>query len=79
MINTAILVALITGGCAVISNVIIAAVQNGKTLYRIEQLEKKVEIHNHYVERTYNLEKQTAVLDQEQKATNKRLANLEGK
>ena len=36
-----IIIALITGGLAVISNVIIALNSNSKTLYHIEQLEKK--------------------------------------
>lgn len=30
--------------------------------YRLEQLEKKVDKHNNLIERTYELEKQTAVL-----------------
>lgn len=35
------------------------------TNYRIEQLEKKVEKHNHVIERVYELEKQEAVMDEE--------------
>ena len=35
------------------------------TNYRIEQLEKKVEKHNHVIERVYELEKQEAVIDEE--------------
>lgn len=46
-----IIIALITGGLAIISNVIIAWNQNSKTIFRIEQLEKKVEKHNNLVER----------------------------
>ena len=48
-----IMIALITGGLAVISNVIIVVFNNSKTLYRIEQLEKKVEKHNNFIERMY--------------------------
>ena len=48
-----IIVALITGGLAVISNMIIVVVNNSKTLYRIEVLEKKVEKHNNFIERMY--------------------------
>lgn len=51
-----IIVAFITGGLAIISNVIVAAFQNGKTLYRIDLLEKKVEKHNNLVERMVALE-----------------------
>lgn len=52
----AIIVAIITGACAVISNLAITFTQAGKTLYRIEQLEKKVEKHNNLVERVTKLE-----------------------
>lgn len=56
MITEGVIIALITGGLAIISNVIVAAFQNSKTVYRIEQLEKKVEKHNNIVERMVILE-----------------------
>ena len=34
------------------------------TNYRLEQLEKKVQLHNNVVERMYELEKQEALLEQ---------------
>jgi gas vesicle protein len=34
--------------------------------YRISQLEKKVEKHNQVIDRTYNLEKKTALIEQKQ-------------
>ena len=46
-----IIIAIITGGMAIISNIVVAWAQNSKTVYRIEQLEKKVEKHNNLVER----------------------------
>ena len=46
-----IIIALITGGLAIVSNVIVAVAQNSKTIYRIEELEKKVEKHNNLIER----------------------------
>ena len=49
--ETSIIVALITGGLAIVSNVIVAVMNSKLTLYRIEQLEKKVEKHNNLVER----------------------------
>lgn len=52
----AIVVAFITGGLAVICNLIVALSSNSKTLYRIEQLEKKMEKHNNLVERVALLE-----------------------
>ena len=48
-----IMIALITGSMAIISNIIIVVFNNSKTLYRIEQLEKKVEKHNNFIERMY--------------------------
>ena len=56
MITEGVMIALITGGLAIISNVIVAGFQNSKTIYRIEQLEKKVEKHNNLVERMVILE-----------------------
>ena len=47
--------------------------------YRLEQLEKKVEKHNNLVERQYNIEKITAVLSEDLKVVNHRLADLESK
>ena len=48
-----IMIAIITGGMAIISNIVIVVFNNSKTLYRIEQLEKKVEKHNNMIERMY--------------------------
>lgn len=47
--------------------------------YRLEQLERKVEKHNNLVERQYNIEKIAAVLSEDLKAVNHRLADLESK
>ena len=55
--SDAIIIALITGGLAVASNVLVAVLNSRLTLYRIEQLEKKVEKHNNLVERVIILEK----------------------
>lgn len=38
-----IIIAVITGGLALLGNILVASVNNSKTLYRIEQLEKKVD------------------------------------
>ena len=45
--------------------------------YRLEQLEKKVEVHNHIMERTYRLEEQEAVLEERMKVANHRIDDLE--
>jgi hypothetical protein len=47
------------------------------TNYRIEQLEKKVEKHNKVVERVFILEKDKAVFEEEIKAANHRIDDLE--
>lgn len=60
MITEGIMIALITGGMAIVSNIIVAWAQNSKTIYRIDQLEKKVEKHNNLVERVIALEKDEA-------------------
>ena len=51
-----IMIAFITGGLAIISNIVVAMANNSKTIYRIDQLEKKVEKHNNIVERMVKLE-----------------------
>lgn len=56
MLTEGIAIALITGGMAVVSNVVVAWAQNSKTIYRIDQLEKKVEKHNNLVERMVSVE-----------------------
>lgn len=50
---------------------------NKLTNYRIEQLEIKVEKHNSVVEKQYNLESRTDVLEEKIKVANHRLDDLE--
>ena len=47
------------------------------TAYRIEQLEKKVDKHNTVIERTYKLEETQAVMEEQIKVANHRIADLE--
>ena len=49
------------------------------TNYRIEQLEKKVEQHNHLVERTYELEEKIGLHEEKIKVCNHRIEDLEKK
>lgn len=51
-----IIIAIITGGLAIVSNIIVAWFNNSKTLYRIQLLESKVERHNQIVEKVALLE-----------------------
>ena len=45
--------------------------------YRIEQLEKKVDIHNSVIDRTYKLEERTELQEAELHRQNERLKILE--
>lgn len=51
--------------------------QTDLTIYRIDQLEKKVEKHNGVIERVYRLEKHEAVMGEELKVANHRIDDLE--
>lgn len=46
---------------------------------RLDNLEKKQDKHNSIIERTYELERQVAVLDNREKVSENRLADLEKK
>ena len=72
-----IIVAVITGGMALLGNVMSNLSTHSKTMYRIEQLEKKQDIHNKVIERVYQLEKVTEVLEERQKTANHRRDDLE--
>lgn len=47
--------------------------------YRLDQLEEKVDRHNQVIERTYELEKQTAVLEDKIKSAHHRIDDLEAR
>lgn len=47
------------------------------TIYRIEQLEKKVDKHNELIERTYRLEESFSLLYEKIKTANHRIKKLE--
>lgn len=55
--SEAVIVALITGAVMLIGNIITAYYQNQKTIYRIEQLEKKQDRYNNIQERILAAEK----------------------
>lgn len=75
----AIIVALVTGGLSLTGTLIGTWATTKRTtdliLYRIEQLEKKVETHNHLVDRTYKLEERTEIQEQAIKIINRRLGD----
>lgn len=73
-----IMIAIITGCFAAIPTIIAVWVNNSKTLYRIEQLEKKVEKHNNFIERVYEVERVVDVHEEKIKVANHRIDDLEG-
>lgn len=52
---------------------------NKLTLYRIDQLEKKVDKHNNLIERTFKLEETQSVIQEQIKVANHRISDLENK
>ena len=75
--------ALISGGCAALAAIVVAVIQHKKTdallEYRLKELEDKVDQHNNLIERTYELEKQSAVQQRELKSVDRRVSDLEKK
>ena len=47
------------------------------TQYRLEQLERKVEVHNQVIDRVYKLEERTEVQEEKIKVANRRISDLE--
>ena len=76
--SDAILVAVISLFGTLGGSLIGVLASNRLTVYRIEQLEKKVEKHNNLVERTYRLEEEQEVEKEKIKVINHRLDDLEG-
>lgn len=72
-----IMIAIITGCFAAIPTIIAVVVNNSKTLLRIDVLEKTVEKHNNFIERTYKLEEQVGLHEEKIKVANHRIEDLE--
>jgi type III secretory pathway component EscU len=70
-------VALITGGLALAGNVLSNMTAHGKTIYRIEQLEKKQDKHNNLIERMFLVEGAVELLKEQLKVANHRIEDLE--
>ena len=47
-------------------------------IYRLEQLEKKVEAHNNLIDRTYKLEEMAKLQEEQIKVANHRIDDLKG-
>ena len=76
---TAIIVALV--GClgTVVTALFGIKQSNDKTLYRIGELEDKVEKHNNLIERTYHIEQEIAVLKNRESVSEHRIDDIEKK
>lgn len=72
-----IIAAIIAGFSSLIGSAIVAYFTQGKTIYRIEQLEKKQDIHNKLIERMYAVEDRCNVTDEKIKVVNHRIEDLE--
>ncbi len=79
MIN--IIVTIITGVVAIITcsinSIYQASATRKMTEYKIEELTKRVDKHNHLVERMYHLEQEHAVLEEKMEVANHRITDLE--
>ena len=79
--NPTIVSSLISAAVTLLVCVITQYTQNKKTValieYKIEELTKKVEKHNNLIERTYELEKEAEIHEEQIKVANHRIADLE--
>jgi hypothetical protein len=80
-LNVEIILSLLSALCSLIGSLGGILVTSKLNLYRLEQLEKKVDKHNHLVERMYEIEKTvttaTRLYDEEIKVINHRINDLE--
>ena len=77
--SDAVLAALIGLAGSGIGSVLGILVSSKLTQYRLEQLEKKVEVHNQVIDRVYKLESATEVQEEQIKVANHRIGDLEKK
>ena len=70
------LIGLIGSGAGAFGGILVSS---KLTQYRLEQLEKKVEIHNGVIDRVYKLEERTELQEEKIKVANHRIDDLERK
>lgn len=70
-------VAIITSVLTLVGVIVTVITGNSKTLYRIDQLEKKQDKHNTLIERMYRLEDRVALDEEKIKVANHRIKDLE--
>lgn len=73
--------AIIVGVLALVGTIVGNLIASNKTAalvtYRLDQLEKKVQLHNNAVERLYKVEQKVAVQEEQIKVSNHRIDDLE--
>lgn len=83
MLDPTVVSSLISAGVAIVVCVITQYAQNKKTIalieYKIEELTKKVDKHNNLIERTYKLEEEARIHEEQIKVANHRIQDLEAK
>lgn len=75
--DSAVFVAVISGLCTLAGSALGVIAAGKLTNYRIGQLERKVEKHNHLVERMYSLEDRMNIIGEKMKVANHRIEDLE--
>lgn len=75
--NDAIVVAVLSLVGTCIGSVVSVLTANRLTNYKVDELKKQVEKHNNLIERTFRLEEHAAVIDEQIKVANHRIADLE--
>ena len=75
--SDAVLVALIGLAGSGLGSVLGILVSSKLTQYRLEQLERKVEVHNQVIDRVYKLEERTELQEEKIKVANHRIEDLE--
>lgn len=75
--SESIVIAILSLAGTIIGSLLGILASNKLVVYRIEQLEKKVEKHNSVIERVYLLEKDDAVIKEDIKVANHRIEDLE--
>lgn len=73
----AIIVALIGLAGSALGSVLGVMASAKLTSYRLEQLEKKVEVHNQVIDRVYKLEERTELQEEKIRVANHRIEDLE--
>lgn len=68
------LIGLVGSGAGAFGGILVSA---KLTQYRLEQLEKKVEVHNGVIDRVYKLEERTELQEEKIRVANHRIDDLE--